>query len=425
MWLRVSRAVALAVGAVSGCRANVYVGGIVTTDAAPLVMPDAQATVDATDAPPGDGAPAHVFRYLHASGAKIVDSADDEVRLRCINWAGFETRLGVVDGLHASPLDTLVGKIAALHFNCIRLPYCNDAWRDDSIPSKVDAALSPVMANPALANQTSLAILEAVLTSAERQGLYVILARHAPHADALQYPVWDGTDPMAAPSLDAQWLADWQTLAQMGIGHPNLVGFDLHDEPGDPSTWRGGDPLLDWAAAAERGAEAILQIHSRLLIVVSGIESANGQKYWPGGNLSSVPAAPLAVNPPTQLVYASHDYGSGKMYQPWFGDPTFPDNLPAMWDAVFGVVFRDAQAPRPVFVASFGDRGDAPGVDAIQADLDARWMAALVDYLDAHQLSFGYWAFNPSAGGLTGLLRPGWQDIDEYQRARIAALLPP
>src|SRR5262249_31997423 len=153
------------------------------------------------------------------------------------NWSGFETFLRVVDGLHASPLDTLTGTIASLHFNCIRIPYCNDAWHIDSIPSAVDAALSPVMANPALAGATSLAILEAVMKSAEAQGLFVILARHALHPDALQYPVWDGIDPVAAPDIDAQWIADWQMLAHMSSTHPNLVGFDLHDEPGDPSTW--------------------------------------------------------------------------------------------------------------------------------------------------------------------------------------------
>lgn len=434
MWLRVQKVVALGVAAhfVSACRSHVYVGGI-AYDAAggmedvlsPAGDASGDAHIDASDVSPGDGPSIPIFRYLHTSGAKIVDSADHEVRLRCANWSGFETFLRTVDGLHASPLDVLVGKIASLHFNCIRLPYCNDVLRDDSIPSEVDAGMSPVMANPELVGKTSLAVLEALMRSAEAQGLYVLLARHAPQPDTLRYPVWDGTDAAVAALVDARWIADWQTLATVSTRHPNLVGFDLHDEPGDPSTWNSGDPSLDWAPAATRAGQAILTINPQLLIIVSGIQSGGAQTYWPGGNLATVPSGPVVLDPPTQVVYAAHDYGSGKMNQTWFSDPMFPANLAPMWDALWGVVFADAQAPHPVFIASFGDRGDATGVSAMEADTDGRWMATLVDYLDSHRLSFGFWAFNPSAGGLTGLLQPGWQTFNPYQTNRIAALLTP
>ena len=38
--------------------------------------------------------------------------------------------------------------------------------------------------------------------------------------------------------------------------------------------------------------------------------------------------------------------------------------------------------------------------------------------------SFGFWALNRSAQGLTGLLQPGWLTVNEAQLARIQPLLP-
>jgi endoglucanase len=403
MW-RVGRAAAfgLVAHALFACRANVYVGGVAPRDAA------------ASD----EAAPGHVFSYLHASGAKILDLANREVRLRCINWSGFETEKHVVDGLHAATLETLLGDVATQHFNCIRLPYCNDALNDDSIPGHVDADTNYLARNPQLLDMTSLGILEAIVSGAEAQGLYVVLTRHAPSPDT-SHAEWGGWDAM----IDARWLSDWQKLARLSMKHPNLVAFDLHDEPGDNSSWGTGD-AFDWAAAATNTAAAVLAINPQLLIIVSGIQTIGGQTYWAGGNLAGARSTPLLIAS-ERLVYGAHDYGSGKADQQWLHAPDFPNNMPAIWDTFWGFLFQDSQAPHPVLVASFGDRGDAENIPDAVTTTDNLWLPALIDYVNANQLSFGYWALNPSAQGLTGLLKPGWQSVDAYQQGRIGNLLTP
>src|SRR5215471_4376698 len=293
-------ATAILAALVAGCHSNVYVGGVRPSDASV----DSTASSDANGA--REAGPA--FRYLHTSGSRIVDDAGNDVRLRCINWSGFETFLRVPDGLHARTYHSLIGLVASLGFNCLRFPYCNDALRPDSIPGNVDAGINPLAANSELLGLTSFAILERLLDDAEEQGLYVLLARHAPHQDVLQYPLW-ATD----PATDQQWIDDWSTLAGISFDHPNLVAFDLHDEPGGTASWGTGDASTDWALAATRAANAVLAINPNLLVVVAGIETVAAQSYWAGGNLAAVNDHPIVLQRSRQLVYSAHDYGSGKM----------------------------------------------------------------------------------------------------------------
>jgi len=110
------------------------------------------------------------------------------------------------------------------------------------------------------------------------------------------------------------------------------------------------------------------------------------------------------------------------MFQPWFSDATYAANLPAVWDAFWGYLLNDDAAP--VFIGAFGDRGDADGVPPAERLIDSQWLATLVDYLNVHGASFGFWALNRSAQGLTGLLQPGWQSVNEDQLRRIQPLLP-
>jgi endoglucanase len=79
------------------------------------------------------------------------------------------------------------------------------------------------------------------------------------------------------------------------------VGADLHNEPHGPATWGkrppelgsdsgdgddgsdGDDPApppVDWRRAAEECGNAILAVHPKWLIVVSGVESAAETRTW-------------------------------------------------------------------------------------------------------------------------------------------------
>ncbi len=65
-------------------------------------------------------------------------------------------------------------------------------------------------------------------------------------------------------------------------------------------------------------------------------------------------SAPVRLNIPHRLVYSAHEYPATVHGQPWFGDPAYPGNLPAVWDKYWDCLVKENLAP--VLVGEFGTR---------------------------------------------------------------------
>ena len=122
-------------------------------------------------------------------------------------------------------------------------------------------------------------------------------------------------------------------------------------KPTGPATWGDGS-ANDWRLAAERGGNAVLAANPNLLIIVEGVENAASGSYWWGGNLSNAGTAPVRLNTASRLVYSAHDYPASVFAQTYFSDPTYPNNLPGVWDKNWGYLFRSGTAP--VILGEFG-----------------------------------------------------------------------
>jgi endoglucanase len=121
---------------------------------------------------------------------------------------------------------------------------------------------------------------------------------------------------------------------------------------------------------------------------------------------------PVQLKYPEKLFYSIADYGKSVITsQPWFSDPTYPNNLPTLWDDTWGYLVTNDVAP--VIVGAFGDQGSGGNVPADVVAADRLWRSALTSYISSHQLGFVFWALNPSAEGKSGLLDPfNWQAPD-------------
>jgi endoglucanase len=51
-----------------------------------------------------------------------------------------------------------------------------------------------------------------------------------------------------------------------------------------------------------------------------------------------VQTSPVVLSVPNRVVYSPHTYGPNVYNQPYFSDGTFPNNMPAIWDAHFGFI---------------------------------------------------------------------------------------
>ena len=81
-----------------------------------------------------------------------------------------------------------------------------------------------------------------------------------------------------------------------------------------------------------------------------------------------------------RLVYSTHEYPETVYRQPWFSDPNYPNNLPAVWDKYWGYLVKENTAP--VFIGEFGTK--------YETVKDRQWLQAFQSYIKLNKLS---WTF--------------------------------
>src|SRR5688572_1067551 len=213
-------------------------------------------------------------------------------------------------------------------------------------------------------------------------------------------------------------------LAQRYAGNPAVVGADLHNEPhhvqGNPAAgacWGCGNTATDWRLAAERAGNAILAANPNWLIFVEGVDcfgpggvtepSQGAECTWWGGNLTGAQAFPVRLNVANRLVYSPHEYDNGVFQQPWFSDPTFPNNMNALYDRWWGYLHKNNIAP--IMLGEFGTLLNDPQ--------DTQWLNNLVTYLGrntgANGMSWTFWSWNPNSGDTGGILNDDWTTVNQ------------
>ncbi|HWB50586.1 MAG TPA: Calx-beta domain-containing protein [Stellaceae bacterium] len=390
-------------------------GTIVNDDVAPPSPP----TLGIADTsvvegnPGGAGMPSG---WLSTSGNQIVDSAGNSVQIAGVNWFGFESTNMSPDGLWTRSYKDMMDQMAALGFNTIRLPFSSEMLHSSAAPSGIDFSK-----NPDLQGLSALQVMDKIVDYADQIGMKIILDHHRSEAG-------DGTSANGlwydAQYSQAEWVSDWQMLAQRYADDPSVIGADLHNEPYN-GAWGGGGPN-DWVAAAEQAGNAIGAVNPNWLIFVEGVGTYDGQSYWWGGNLMGVQDDPVVLNVPDKLVYSPHDYPDSVYQQPWFSDPDFPANLPAEFTKMWGYIYQDDIAP--IYLGEFGtklvDPKDAPWLQAITAYLGGDVNDDGTSDIPAgtHGPSWTFWSWNPNSGDTGGILADDWNTVNQNKMAYLTPI---
>ncbi|WNM35988.1 cellulase family glycosylhydrolase [Streptomyces sp. Li-HN-5-11] len=350
--------------------------------------------------------------YWHTSGRQVLDAAGQPVRIAGINWFGFETGNHVVHGLWSRDYKSMIDQMKSLGYNTIRLPYSDDILKAGTMPNSIDFSGGK---NADLQGLNSLQVMDRIVAYAGQDGLKVILDRHRPDSGG-QSALW-----YTSSVPESTWIADLKALAARYKGDPTVIGIDLHNEPHDPACWGCGDQATDWRLAAERAGDAVLSVNPDLLIFVEGVQTYAGVSGWWGGNLMGAGQYPVRLDVPNRLVYSAHDYATSVAQQPWFSDPSFPANMPGVWDKYWGYLFKQNIAP--VWVGEFGT--------TLQAAVDQKWLAALVSYLrptstyGADSFQWTFWSWNPNSGDTGGILKDDWVTVDTVKDGYLASIKAP
>nr|BFE57146.1 cellulase family glycosylhydrolase [Dactylosporangium thailandense] len=365
--------------------------------------------------------------YLSTVGAQLVDASGTKVRLTGINWFGMETDNKTFHGLWARPWRDHIDQMASLGYNTIRVPFSEDALKPGAQANSVDG-----YSNPDLVGLTPLQILDKVVDYAGGKGMRILLDRHRP-TSAGQSALW-----YVPATPEATWISNWQMLARHYAGNTTVIGADLHNEPhadgtdpnGTGACWGCGDVNRDWRLAAERAGNAILDANPNWLIVVEGVSCPSGGNAnawddipdepcgWWGGNLSKAGQFPVRLNKPNKLVYSAHEYANSVYHQAWFDDPSFPDNLPAIWDQFWG--YLQKQNVAPVLIGEFGS--------TLQNPQDVRWLQKLMQYMGTGVtgMNFTYWSWNPNSGDTGGIVGDDWKTVNQQKQSILQPyLIPP
>ncbi|GHH06788.1 cellulase family glycosylhydrolase [Streptomyces lanatus] len=372
---------------------------------AALLLPLGASAAQAAEAEAGAG-------YWHTSGRQILDEAGQPVRIAGINWFGFETGNHVVHGLWTRDYKSMLDQMRSLGYNTLRLPFSDDILKPGTMPDSINFADGK---NSDLQGLTSLQVLDRIVAYAGQAGLKIVLDRHRPDAGG-QSALW-----YTASVPESTWIANLKSLAARYAGDPTVIGIDLHNEPHDPACWGCGDTTRDWRLAAQRAGNAVLSVNPQLLIMVEGVQSYGGVSGWWGGNLMGVAQYPVQLDVPGRLVYSAHDYATSVAQQPWFTDPSFPDNMPGVWDRYWGYIFKQNIAP--VWIGEFGT--------TLQSTVDQKWLSALVTYLrstsayGADSFHWTFWSWNPNSGDTGGILKDDWTTVDTVKDGYLSSIKAP
>lgn len=287
----------------------------------------------------------------HTIGTQIYNPSGGPFVISGVNWYGAETTAYTPGGLWTKDYIVILNEIKQYGFNTIRLPYSNQMWESDPVPSNHYVGLCP-----SCKGKHARDILAMILNYAGSIGLHVIIDNHrseagnSTEANGLWYFVNNSNKyPESSWTNDWVQVIDWvhgiaqtqgatDTVAVNYLasdGFPIVIGYDLRNEPHTvcsrsgcnylgASTWGTGDgidpatdpnpnPFMptcisastchDWRLAAERAGDDILgeaSVHGWDLpiIFVEGISQyptatgtqANGPYdfYWDGGQLQGI-----------------------------------------------------------------------------------------------------------------------------------------
>lgn len=330
----------------------------------------------------------------------------EPIRLFGVNWFGAETLDHAPHGLWARNYREMIDQMLDSGFNAVRVPICPITL--DNVPTRsIDFSK-----NPGLQGLNSLEVLDRVLAELDRQGMYILLDHHRPDCRAISQ-LWY-TDSYS----EAEWIADLEFLADRYRDLEHFIGIDLKNEPHGAATWGTGNVATDWNLAAERASAAVLETNPEILVFVEGVGDnpvcSSPTNHWWGGNLEPQACAPLQI-PEDKLVFSPHVYGPDVFAQPYFSDPSFPANMPAIWDQHFGFLADQGRILAP------GEFGGRYGIGGDPADVD--WQNALVDYfIEKDICDFFYWSWNPNSGDTGGILADDWTSLRTDKLANLSRL---
>ena len=373
--------------------------------------------------------------WLHAEGSRLYDMNGNEVWLTGANWFGFNCSENCPHYLWSADADDCLTEIADRGINVIRFPIATElilSWMNGT-PNEVNSFSAN--ADPAYRINAdfcqadgktpvdSMQVFDIMMRKCKEHGIKAFVDIHSPHTDnsGHNYNLWDGKETADGTMVTTElWIESLVWLAEKYKNDDTLIGYDLKNEPhgkgqeGDlAAKWDGSTDENNWAYAATKCAEAILDVNPNALIFIEGVEQSmsgamegdywgmpdrrDNSPYigaWWGGNFRGAREYPIVPKQGTsQIVYSPHDYGPSVYAQTWF-DKDFTEQtlLDDYWYDTWAWI--NAEEVGPMLIGEWGGHMEGDNL---------KWMLLLRDYMIKNHISHTFWCLNTNSGDTGGL----------------------
>ena len=327
--------------------------------------------------------------------------SEHELHLKGASWSGFQLPDTLCPELlgNARDMSGFLTFLRRHHFNAVRLPiYAHGIITN---PKCVYGRCQPFRLTGMYRGKLMRHMLDALtstITQLGGSGQFVILCMHT-LMSASNTRLWcdEGTDQQGCTRASEALLMDaWSKLADLYCNTRNVIMAEVFNEPYG-GRW-GGPGAYDWRAAAERIGNLILSKCPRWLIGVQGVGAGSGEcnRYagvacWWGENIMGHLDSRVQLMMPDRLVMLPHVYGhgTGKEYQ---RDPSFPTNMPDIWDRLWGRIPRETGTP--ILMSEWGGLWEGKV---------SEWQQTAARYFKQNNISSIYWALNSNSHNVGGL----------------------
>ncbi|MDO4863272.1 MAG: cellulase family glycosylhydrolase [Ruminococcus sp.] len=373
--------------------------------------------------------------WLHAEGSRLYDMNGNEVWLTGANWFGFNCSENCPHYLWSADADDCLTEIADRGINIIRFPIATElilSWMNgtpnevSSFSCNTDPAYTINADFCSADGKTpvdSMQVFDIMMKKCKEHGIKAFIDIHSPHTDnsGHNYNLWYGKETAEGEMVTTDlWIDSLVWLADKYKDDDTLIGYDLKNEPhgkgqeGDlAAKWDGSTDENNWAYAATKCAEAILDVNPHALILVEGVEQSlsgalagdhwgiadrrDNSPYigaWWGGNFRGAREYPIVPKQGTsQIVYSPHDYGPSVYAQTWF-DKDFTEQtlLDDYWYDTWAYI--NAEDIGPELIGEWGGHMEGDNL---------KWMTLLRDYMIKHHINHTFWCLNTNSGDTGGL----------------------
>ena len=437
-------------------------GALSLISAAALTLTGTSAVIDKPASLQASAVDTNNDDWLHAEGSRLYDMNGNEVWLTGANWFGFNCSERCAHYLWSADCDDLLREVADRGINVIRFPFSTELiyeWmngldkpvsggglqaaynpptdQDDGNGGVVKAGTygsinKEFVEADGQTHVTSQKAFDIILSKCKKYGIKCFVDIHSPHADnsGHVYNLWYGkemNDHDVTVTTD-MWIETTAWLAEQYKNDDTLLGFDLKNEPhgkgqeGDAAAkWDGSTDENNWAYAATKCADAVLDANPNALIFIEGVEQSlsgampgdywgiadrrDNSPYigaWWGGNFRGARDYPIKPEHGTsQIVYSPHDYGPSVYAQEWFYLDQDPKGglfntqtlLDDYWYDTWAYI--NAENIAPELIGEWGGHMNDPA--------NLKWMTLLRDYMIDHHINHTFWCLNTNSGDTGGL----------------------